>query len=123
MNTIIGVLKESYFLLNKMSVYLVFGFFFAGVLHIFLKEGTIAKHLGRNNTGSVIKASLFGIPLPLCSCGVVPAALSLRKEGASKGSILAFLISTPTTGVAGSKQNMRVWIVSAIAPSGTRATL
>lgn len=99
MNTILGILKEAYFLLNKMSIYLLFGFLFAGIIHVFLKEGMIAKYLGKNNTMSVIKASLFGIPLPLCSCGVVPAALSLKRDGASKGSILSFLISTPTTGV------------------------
>ncbi len=99
MNLILGVLRESFFLLNKMSVYLIFGFLFAGIIHIFLKEGIIAKHLGSGDLSSVVKASLFGIPLPLCSCGVVPAALSLKKEGASKGAILSFLISTPTTGI------------------------
>jgi len=99
MEIILGILKEAYFLLNKMSIYLVLGFLFAGVVHIFLKEGMVASHLGKGNFMSVIKASLFGIPLPLCSCGVVPAALSLRKEGASKGAVLSFLISTPTTGL------------------------
>ncbi|OGX47018.1 MAG: hypothetical protein A2306_02315 [Omnitrophica WOR_2 bacterium RIFOXYB2_FULL_38_16] len=99
MDIVIGVLIESFDLLNKMSIYLLFGFLFAGILHIFLKEGTIAKHLGKSDFSSVIKASLFGIPLPLCSCGVIPAALSLKKEGASKGAILSFLISTPTTGI------------------------
>ncbi|MDX9703768.1 MAG: SO_0444 family Cu/Zn efflux transporter [Candidatus Auribacterota bacterium] len=99
MDIIVGIFKESYMLLNKMSVFLLFGFLFAGVLHIFMKEGVIAKHLGTKSLSSVIKASLFGIPLPLCSCGVVPAALSIRKDGASKGAVLSFLISTPVTGV------------------------
>lgn len=99
MNIILGILKESYFLLNKMSVYLLFGFFVAGILHIFIKEGTIAKHLGKNDFLTVVKASLFGIPLPLCSCGVIPAAISLRKDGASNGAVISFLISTPTTGI------------------------
>ena len=99
MDIILGIIKESYFLLNKMAPYLLFGFFFAGVLHIFIKTDTIAEHLGKNNLFSVIKASLFGIPLPLCSCSVIPAAMSLRKEGASKGAVLSFLISTPTTGI------------------------
>ncbi|MBN1493221.1 MAG: SO_0444 family Cu/Zn efflux transporter [Candidatus Omnitrophica bacterium] len=98
-DTVVGIVQEAYFLLNKMSIYLLFGFIFAGILHIFMKEGVIAKHLGTNSVGSVVKASLFGIPLPLCSCGVLPAALSLKKEGASNGAVLAFLISTPTTGV------------------------
>jgi len=82
-----------------MSVYLVFGYLFAGLLHIFLKEDVIVKHLRKNNITSVVKASLLGIPLPLCSCGVLPAALSLKKDGASRGSVVSFLISTPTTGV------------------------
>ncbi|MFC1643823.1 SO_0444 family Cu/Zn efflux transporter [Candidatus Omnitrophota bacterium] len=99
MSNIVGVLKESYFLLNKMSPYLVFGFLVAGVLHIFIKTETVSRHLGKSSLLSVIKASLFGIPLPLCSCSVIPAAMSLRKEGASRGAVLSFLISTPTTGV------------------------
>ena len=99
MNSVVGVLLEAYLLLNKMSPYLLFGFFFAGILHIFIKPDMISRHLGQNTTLSVIKASLFGIPLPLCSCSVIPAAMSLRKEGASRGAVLSFLISTPTTGV------------------------
>ncbi|MDP8259013.1 MAG: SO_0444 family Cu/Zn efflux transporter [Candidatus Aadella gelida] len=99
MDIIIGIIKESYFLLEKMAPYLLFGFLFAGVLHAFLNTSMIAKHLGGRNIGSVIKASLFGIPLPLCSCSVIPSAMALRKEGASKGAVLSFLISTPTTGV------------------------
>ncbi len=94
-----GIAAESLVLMNKMAPYLLFGFFFAGLIHTFLSPEKIARHLGKRNFASVIKASLFGIPLPLCSCGVIPAALSLRKEGASIGAVLAFLISTPTTGV------------------------
>ncbi len=99
MDVILGIVKESFFLMNKMSPYLLFGFLFAGLLHVFIDTATIARHLGKSNFLSVVKASLFGIPLPLCSCGVIPAASSLRREGASKGSIVSFLISTPTTGV------------------------
>jgi len=99
MTVVIDILQESYYLLSKMAPYLLFGFFFAGVLHIFLRPEVIARHLGKSNFGAVVKASLFGIPLPLCSCGVIPAALSLRRQGASKGATLSFLISTPTTGI------------------------
>ena len=99
MNTVAGILKEAYFLLEKMSPYLLFGYLFAGILHVFVKTETVSRHLGKSNFLSVMKASLSGIPLPLCSCSVIPAAMSLRKEGASKGAVLAFLISTPTTGV------------------------
>ena len=99
MPVITGILKEAYFLFNKMAPYLLFGYLFAGVLHIFVKTETISRHLGKRSFLSVVKAALFGIPLPLCSCSVIPAAMSLRKEGASRGAVLSFLISTPTTGV------------------------
>ena len=91
---LVGVIEECLFLLNKMSVYLVFGFVVAGIIHIFIKEEMISQHLGAHSWKSIVKASIFGIPLPLCSCSVVPTALSLRKDGASKGAILSFLIST-----------------------------
>ncbi len=94
-----GIIKESYFLLKAMAPYLLFGFLFAGILHIFISTGTVSRHLGRSSLLSVVTASLFGIPLPLCSCSVIPAAMSLRREGASRGAVLSFLISTPTTGV------------------------
>ena len=64
-----------------------------------LPVDSVARHLGKKNVQSVLKASLLGIPLPLCSCGVIPAAISLRKQGASKGASAAFLVSVPETGV------------------------
>jgi uncharacterized protein len=99
MSIVLSILYESYFLLNQMAPYLLFGFLCAGILHVCIKQEAIVCHLGKNNFTSVIKASLFGIPLPLCSCGVIPAALSLRREGESKSAVMAFLISTPTTGI------------------------
>ena len=98
MEFVLGVLKESYYLFGKMAPYLLFGFFFAGVLHVFVKTDSISSHLGSNGFLPVVKASLFGIPLPLCSCSVIPTAMSLKKEGASRGAVLSFLISAPTTG-------------------------
>ncbi len=79
--------------------YLFIGLAFAGFLHIFFKKDLIAKHLGSNNFASVVKASILGVPLPLCSCGVIPTALYLRRQKASKGATLSFLISTPQTGI------------------------
>lgn len=99
MQIIQGIALESFELLNAMSPYLLFGFFFAGVLHSFISMDWIAKHLGKSNFGSVIKAVLLGIPLPLCSCGVIPAAIMLNKRGASRGAVTSFLIATPITGV------------------------
>lgn len=98
-NIILGVLTESINLFRDMAPYLLFGFMVAGVLHVFVSLGYIARHLGKNSIGSVIKAVILGIPLPLCSCGVIPAAVTLKKKGASKGAVISFLIATPITGV------------------------
>lgn len=99
MDMIRGYIFETVRLFNTMSPYLLFGFLMAGVLKVFLKEDFVARHLGTHDFISILKASIFGIPLPLCSCGVIPAALGLRKQGASKAAIFSFLISTPTTGI------------------------
>jgi len=87
-----------YDLSNAMAPYILFGLLFAGILHELVPESIVSKHLGKSSILSVIKATLFGIPLPVCSCGVVPLATSIKKSGASNGSTLAFLISTPITG-------------------------
>jgi len=84
---------------NAMSPYILFGLFLAGILHEIVPESLVAKHLGKENIGSVIKATIFGIPLPVCSCGVIPLATSIKKSGASKGATLSFLVSTPITGI------------------------
>ena len=84
---------------NAMAPYILFGLLFAGILHELVPETLVTKHLGKENVFSVIKATLFGIPLPVCSCGVIPLATSIKKSGASKGATLSFLISTPITGV------------------------
>ncbi|MCK5000244.1 MAG: SO_0444 family Cu/Zn efflux transporter [Anaerohalosphaera sp.] len=85
--------------LTAMSPYLLFGFFVAGVLSVFISPKLVESHLGSRGLGPVIKASLFGVPLPLCSCGVIPVAMSLRKHGASKAASISFLLSTPQTGI------------------------
>ncbi len=86
-------------LLNEMSPYLLLGFLFAGLLHVYVPQGIYTRYLSHNDFRSVLWAALFGIPLPLCSCGVIPTAMSLRNEGASKGATTSFLIATPQTGV------------------------
>ena len=83
----------------SMAPYLMMGLFFAGILHVFISSDIVAKHLGGNSAASVVKAAIFGIPLPLCSCGVLPVAMSLRKGRASNGATISFLISTPQTGI------------------------
>jgi uncharacterized protein len=99
MNTFSNIIKESANLWLEVSPYLLFGMFVAGLLHIFLGKDFISRHLGRGGFLSILKATLFGIPLPVCSCGVIPLASGLRKDGAHKSSVLSFLVSTPTTGV------------------------
>ena len=84
---------------NAMAIYILFGLIFAGILHELVPERLVTQHLGKENIWSVIKSTLFGIPLPVCSCGVIPLATSIKKSGASKGATLSFLISTPITGV------------------------
>ena len=86
-------------LLFDMSPWLLLGFLIAGLLHVFFPDGKINKLLGRSNMKSVLRAALIGIPLPLCSCGVIPTGISIYKNGASKGASISFLISTPQTGV------------------------
>jgi hypothetical protein len=82
-----------------MAPYLLFGFLVAGILSVFISARLVEKHLGGPGVGSVVKASIFGIPLPLCSCGVIPVGASLRRSGASRGATTSFLISTPQTGI------------------------
>lgn len=91
--------KASWALWVDLAPYLVLGFFLAGLLHEVFGEATVRRHFSSNRFSSVLKATLLGIPLPVCSCGVIPLAESLRKDGASKGATLAFLVSTPTSGV------------------------
>ena len=92
-------MKEVLSLINEMSPYLLLGFFFAGVIHAFIPGMVYNRYLGGKGFKSVFYGALFGVPLPLCSCGVLPTAMSLRKQGASKGATASFLISTPETGV------------------------
>ena len=86
-------------LMNEMTPYLLLGFLIAGILHEFVPRRIYADKFSGNNFRSVLWAALLGIPLPLCSCGVIPTAASIRREGASKGATVSFLISTPQTGV------------------------
>ncbi|MGD0786253.1 MAG: permease [Sedimentisphaerales bacterium] len=94
-----SMLVDFWATVGQMSPYLLFGFAMAGLLKVLVPVGFVQKHLGGKGIWPIIKSSLFGVPLPLCSCGVIPVAMSLRKRGASKGATVAFLLSTPQTGV------------------------
>jgi uncharacterized membrane protein YraQ (UPF0718 family)/copper chaperone CopZ len=94
-----NVINETVRLFVEISPYLILGFFFAGLLHVLLGEKYIKKHFAGKGVLSVVKAAIFGIPLPVCSCAVIPVAESLRRDGASKSATLSFLVSTPSSGV------------------------
>lgn len=91
--------ESSWVTLREMAPYLLFGFFIAGLLSVFVRPQIVERHLGGRGILQVIKAALFGVPLPLCSCGVIPVSASIRKHGAGAGATTSFLISTPQTGV------------------------
>lgn len=82
-----------------MAPYLLLGFLIAGILHVLIPDSWIERHLGGKGLWPVTKASLVGVPIPICSCGVIPVAAGLRRNGASRGSTVSFLLSTPQTGV------------------------
>jgi len=84
---------------GEMSPYLLLGFLIAGVLHVFVPRRFYTRYLSKDNKWAVVWAALLGVPLPLCSCGVIPTAIGLRNEKASKGAVASFLIATPQTGV------------------------
>lgn len=91
--------SELWFLLLEMAPWLLLGLIFAGLLKVYFPQKHIDKYLGKPNFKSSMNAALLGIPMPLCSCGVIPTGISFYKNGASKGATNSFLISTPQTGV------------------------
>jgi len=99
MTHLMSILSEFWGVLGEMAPYLLFGFFMAGMLSIYVSAQFVERHLGGKGMWPVIKAAFWGVPLPLCSCSVLPVSASLRKHGSSKGATTAFLVSTPQTGV------------------------
>jgi len=97
--SLLALLKEIWHTFDDAALYILFGIAIAGIIQIFVDNEKIVKYLGKPGFSSVFLAALFGVPLPLCSCGVIPTAMSLRKRGASKGAVLSFMISTPESGV------------------------
>jgi len=91
--------KEFYYLFSEMAPYLLLGFLFAGLLKAYFPQKGITRYLGKPGFKSTANASLLGVPMPLCSCGVIPTGISFYRNGATKGSTTSFLISTPQTGV------------------------
>src|SRR5439155_1038143 len=98
-NFLFAVLREVWGILEAASVFLLFGFLLAGVLAVLVPGRLLTRLVGAGKIKSVLWGSVLGAPLPLCSCGVLPTALGLRKEGATPGATVAFLVATPETGV------------------------
>jgi len=96
---LIDIVRSIGAMLEKAGVYVIVGFLAAGLVFVLVSRDWMTRHLGGKGTMSVLKAALVGVPLPLCSCSVLPTAYALRRKGAGRGATIAFLISTPETGV------------------------
>ncbi|HQM47767.1 MAG TPA: permease, partial [Candidatus Hydrogenedentes bacterium] len=99
LNYIEQVLAQTWNVTAEMAPYLLFGFVIAGFVSVFLSPEWVERHLGGRGLAPVLKAVVLGIPLPLCSCSVIPVAASIRNHGASRGATTGFLLATPQTGV------------------------
>ncbi len=92
-------LYEIYILFIEMAPYLMIGLAFVAILNIYMTKEFVKKQIGKDSIWSIFKAALFGVPLPLCSCGVIPTTVYMADSKASKGAVTSFLISTPQTGI------------------------
>jgi hypothetical protein len=99
MSWLTDMVWEAWLVLAQMAPYLLFGFFTAGLLSVAISPEWVERHLGGRGWLPIIKAAALGVPLPLCSCGVIPVTASIRRHGASRGATVGFLLSTPQTGV------------------------
>lgn len=99
MEMAIALISACWLVLGQMAPYLLFGFLVAGLFSVLITPEWVERHLGGHGLGPVFKSSLFGVPLPLCSCGVIPVMASIRRHGAGRGATVGFLLSTPQTGV------------------------
>ena len=79
--------------------FLILGLLIAGFINTFISVEQLKKILGGNSMWTVVKAAFLGIPLPLCSCSVIPTAAQLKKSGVNNGATSSFLIATPESGV------------------------
>jgi uncharacterized membrane protein YraQ (UPF0718 family) len=99
MTVLLDIIKEIWLVTVAMAPYLLFGFLMAGVLSVLISQDYVRRHLGGSGWLQALKAAVFGVPLPICSCGVIPLAASLRRHGAGRSATASFLASTPQTGV------------------------
>lgn len=93
-----NILDSLILMLAEMAPYILLGFLIAGVIHAFVPQSLMSRHLSGSGWRSVFKAAMVGVPLPLCSCGVLPTAIGMRRSGASRAATTSFLVATPQTG-------------------------
>ena len=98
MDLVVKVFRAIWQVLVLMAPFLLLGFTVAGIVSVVLSPAWVRRHMGGRGFWQVVKAALLGVPLPLCSCGVVPVAMSLRQHGAGRGAVVSFLAATPQTG-------------------------
>lgn len=96
---LVSIATESWSVFGQMAPYLLLGFLMAGVLSVCVSPEFVGRHLGGHGFGPVLKAAAFGVPLPLCSCGVIPVSAGFWRHGASRAAVTSFLLSTPQTGI------------------------
>ncbi len=95
----VALLYNFIYILAEMSPYLLLGFLVAGILSQIIPTSWVQRHLAGKGYSPIVKSAMIGVPLPLCSCGVIPVMASLRKQGANIPAMLSFILSTPQTGV------------------------
>src|SRR5262245_37734529 len=98
-NFLFDVFRQTWEIMEEASVFLLFGFLLAGMLGILVPSRLLARLVGTGKIKSVLWGSVIGAPIPMCSCGILPTAVGLRRQGATPGATVAFLVATPETGV------------------------
>jgi hypothetical protein len=96
---LLSAAQQTFWVLYEGALFILVGFAIAGIVHVLLDPDRIVRHLGERSLRSAALAALLGAPIPLCSCGVLPTALLLRRKGASREATLSFLVTTPETGI------------------------
>jgi len=96
---LVSAVQQTFWVLYEGALFILIGFAIAGAVHVILNPDRIVRYLGDRSLKSAALAALLGAPIPLCSCGVLPTAMLLRRKGASREATLSFLVTTPETGV------------------------
>lgn len=99
MDWLLAVPGASWMMFVQAAPYILFGLLFAGLIHVLVPESLVLRWMGSPGLGGVVRAALVGVPLPVCSCGVVPITVALRRKGASRPAAQSFLITTPESSI------------------------